>query len=155
MNWDAIGAVAEILGAIGVIASLFYLAGQIRRNSESVEAGTVQALSGATQNRLLAVAQSTGLAESFAKAMSGGDLSPAERAQLSFFTRASVREVENSFVQYRRGMIPVEVWRGYESLLRINLRGGVVEEWWSIEGATFDPEFRALVEEMLKEHAAA
>jgi hypothetical protein len=30
MNWDAIGAIAELLGAIGVIASLVYLAGQIR-----------------------------------------------------------------------------------------------------------------------------
>ena len=31
MNWDAIAAVAELLGAIGVIASLFYVASQIRR----------------------------------------------------------------------------------------------------------------------------
>jgi hypothetical protein len=29
MNWDAIGAIAELLGAIGVIASLIYLARQI------------------------------------------------------------------------------------------------------------------------------
>jgi hypothetical protein len=33
MNWDAIGAVAELLGAIGVIASLVYLAVQIRQSS--------------------------------------------------------------------------------------------------------------------------
>jgi len=26
MNWDAIGAIAELLGAVGVIASLVYLA---------------------------------------------------------------------------------------------------------------------------------
>ena len=30
MNWDAIGAVAELLGAVGVIASLLYLARQMR-----------------------------------------------------------------------------------------------------------------------------
>ncbi len=30
MNWDAIGAIAELLGAVGVIASLIYLATQIR-----------------------------------------------------------------------------------------------------------------------------
>ena len=30
MNWEAIGAIAESLGAIGVIASLVYLASQIR-----------------------------------------------------------------------------------------------------------------------------
>ena len=32
MNWDAIGAIAELAGAIGVIASLIYLARQIRQN---------------------------------------------------------------------------------------------------------------------------
>ncbi len=32
MNWDAIGAIAELLGAIGVIASLVYLAAQIRKS---------------------------------------------------------------------------------------------------------------------------
>jgi hypothetical protein len=33
MTWDAIGAIAELLGAMGVIASLVYLAGQIRQSS--------------------------------------------------------------------------------------------------------------------------
>jgi hypothetical protein len=36
MSWDAIGAVGELLGALGVIASLIYLAIQIRQNTESV-----------------------------------------------------------------------------------------------------------------------
>ena len=40
MNWDAIGAIAELLGAIGVIASLVYLAGQIRHSREQLEQDT-------------------------------------------------------------------------------------------------------------------
>lgn len=32
MNWEAIGAVGEILGAIAVLLSLAYLAVQIRQN---------------------------------------------------------------------------------------------------------------------------
>ena len=34
MNWDAIGAAAEALGAIGVTATLIYLAVQTRQNSK-------------------------------------------------------------------------------------------------------------------------
>ena len=37
MNWEAIGAVGEVLGAIGVIATLVYLAVQIRQNSTVLE----------------------------------------------------------------------------------------------------------------------
>ena len=33
MNWEAIGAVGEILGAIAVIASLFYVAYQVKQNT--------------------------------------------------------------------------------------------------------------------------
>jgi hypothetical protein len=33
MNWEAIGAVSETLGAVGVIASLIYLASQLRSNA--------------------------------------------------------------------------------------------------------------------------
>ena len=34
MNWDAIGAIGEILGAAAVFASLIYLAVQIRSSSK-------------------------------------------------------------------------------------------------------------------------
>lgn len=33
MNWEAIGAIAELLGAVGVSLSLVYLAVQVRHNS--------------------------------------------------------------------------------------------------------------------------
>jgi hypothetical protein len=36
MNWEAVGAIAELLGAIGVIASLVYLAIQIRMSRSVV-----------------------------------------------------------------------------------------------------------------------
>lgn len=38
MNWDAIGAIAETLGSIGVLISLFYLGTQIRLNTRQIKA---------------------------------------------------------------------------------------------------------------------
>ena len=37
MNWDAIGAVGEIIGAVVVIVTLLYVAKQIRQTSKSLE----------------------------------------------------------------------------------------------------------------------
>jgi len=42
MNWTAIGAVGEILGAVAVIVSLIYLAVQVRHNTESLRVQTLQ-----------------------------------------------------------------------------------------------------------------
>ena len=39
MNWEALGAIAEFLGAIGVIATLAYLAVLIRQNTRSLDEG--------------------------------------------------------------------------------------------------------------------
>lgn len=38
MNWEALGAIGEIVGAVGVIATLGYLAVQIRQNTRSSRA---------------------------------------------------------------------------------------------------------------------
>ena len=44
MNWDAIGAIAELLGAVGVIATLAYLAQQIRQNTSTVRSSAAASL---------------------------------------------------------------------------------------------------------------
>ena len=36
MNWDALGAIGEMLSAIGVIATLLYLSVQIRQNTRAI-----------------------------------------------------------------------------------------------------------------------
>ena len=43
MNWDAIGAIGEIIGAMAVFLTLIYLALQIRQNTKAVQAAAVDA----------------------------------------------------------------------------------------------------------------
>lgn len=40
MNWEAIGAIGEIIGATGVILSLFYVAYQVRLNTKQTDQNT-------------------------------------------------------------------------------------------------------------------
>ena len=70
MNWDAVGAIAELAGAMGVILSLVYLAVQIRQNTGQMERteraarGTAyQDLLTNLQSYLSPVAADAGLAE--------------------------------------------------------------------------------------------
>ena len=44
MNWEAIGAVGEIAGALGVIATLLFLGFQIRLSSKATTAATFDAI---------------------------------------------------------------------------------------------------------------
>ena len=37
MNWDAVGAIGEIIGAVAVLATLYYLAAQIKMQNRELE----------------------------------------------------------------------------------------------------------------------
>ena len=44
MNWDAIGAIGEIIGAAAVVATLFYLARQINDGSKQIKMASLAEL---------------------------------------------------------------------------------------------------------------
>ena len=44
MNWEAIGATGEVVGAVAVFATLVYLAIQIRQNTASLKASSHHAI---------------------------------------------------------------------------------------------------------------
>ncbi len=154
MNWEAVGAIAELVGAAGVIASLFYLAAQIRKNSASVEAATASSVSESSQQRLLAVAQTPELAEALRKWFAGEDLVGNEATLVAFYSRAMIRSVENTFSQYQRGLIGSAVWRGHESLLQTYVSGPIFASWWATDRESYDPLFRAVVDRLLDEPPA-
>ena len=75
MNWEAVGAIGELVGAAGVIATLVFLAFQIRQNSKLLRTNTTQL----EQNRDLAIAEAIGQSNSQEAAM----LALAQNAELS------------------------------------------------------------------------
>ena len=52
MNWDALGAIGEIVGALGVIATLAYLAVQVRQNTGAIRGATLNAVTQAQVSEL-------------------------------------------------------------------------------------------------------
>ena len=65
MNWDALGAIAELLGAAGVIITLTYLALQIRRSNALSLAESQRFSNHAATPAVVAIAQDADLARLF------------------------------------------------------------------------------------------
>jgi hypothetical protein len=55
MNWEAAGAVGEILGALAVLATIVYLARQVRDNSKQVKLNTTQSYASLVQDAYASV----------------------------------------------------------------------------------------------------
>jgi RNA polymerase-interacting CarD/CdnL/TRCF family regulator len=82
MNWEAIGAIGEIVGAFAVVVSLIYLALQIRHSRKAAEAqSTISTADMASRWRGMLL-QNSDLSDTLAKANSNETLSPSERIKL-------------------------------------------------------------------------
>ena len=81
MNWDVVAAIAELVGALGVLLTLGYLAIQIRDNTRSLEAASLQSvLDGPRDRYFLPMAQDREMADLFARGLNGLEhLRPDER----------------------------------------------------------------------------
>jgi len=146
MSWDAIGAMAELLGAIGVIASLGYLAQQVRQNTRSVRAASYQswfASYDSLSNLLLGDSELDALLHRAASDPQGLTLD--ERRRFLGVLRRAFRQFESLYYQHREGMIDRDLFEAWLSIYERSARGPLFEEFWRADQSIFSAAFRELV----------
>ena len=149
MNWEAVGAVGELIGAVTVVITLLYLAIQIRQNSQAVKNSAAQALL-SELNDSLRVASSE---PTTARAVILGqtlfeELSEEGRAQFITWIFAWMRTIEQAYFQYVQGSIEEEIWEGQMAHLRQLIHAPAVKEWWSRRRFFFSQRFQNYVDEI-------
>jgi hypothetical protein len=152
MNWDAIGAIAELLGAVGVIASLIYLARQMGQNARATRAASYQQFEISLSERITSQVNVPGLARIVLLGMSDLEqLNEEETRQFSAWHYANMRGYDNAYYQYRLGMFDEDRWRMCMTELKYySQQPGSVSLWDGIR-ETLSSEFIALVNEILGE----
>jgi hypothetical protein len=131
VNWDAVGAVAEMLGGFGVIASLFYLGVQIRQNTRSVRSASYHGIVANLSSLSGAIGRDVDAANI---ATVGGEnpegLNSKEQAQFRLLMISLFRSYENIFYQYSQNMIEPSVWRGWAISMTRQFWLPGVQAWW-------------------------
>jgi hypothetical protein len=147
VNWDAIGAIAELVGATGVIASLFYLGTQIRQNTRSVKAASYHAVVTNLSDYSSAIGRDQSTADLLFRGQSDFNaLRRTEQFQFALLMISLFRSYEDIFYQYRQEMIDESVWAGWSnSMTRIFWRPGV-QIWWPSWREDCHPKFREFLE---------
>jgi len=126
MNWDAIGAVGEILGALAVFLSLAYLAIQTRQNTQALRSAAFHQVRDSFAEVSLVMAQSPELVELLARAIRNEDLTFEEELQVSFIFTTIARKGESAYFQANEGTLQQESWLGIRStvvMILSSLRG--------------------------------
>lgn len=114
LNWDAIAAVGEILGAVAVLVTVAYLAVQVRQNTASVGTATHEsALSGFNEINL-AIAQSEELASIFQRGLYDPEsLSEVDGVRFAFIMRALSNQYFKVLRLHDSGALSMADWGPY------------------------------------------
>ena len=146
-----LGALGEFIGSIGVIASLIYLAVQIRQNSVSSKAQAVQSASDIMINLSLELADES-WTELINRASDHFDaLPPGERGRIGWLWFAVMRGTETLYRHYLEGNVDEQTWETYATAVQHNARMSGFRRWWrSVSGTyTFARDFDDFVTDIV------
>lgn len=156
MNWAAIQAVAETIGALGVIGSLVYLATEVRRNTRALQAAANQDLV-TSYNQLLEFAKTRYGAGIYHAVFTGPppDWTTAEYTAERTLLDQALRVFEQAYLQKRAGLLQDEVWQGWEETIKLAANVPAALRHWPQFRAQLSPHFVSFIESCQATHADA
>ncbi|MEQ1854993.1 MAG: hypothetical protein ABL963_00905 [Longimicrobiales bacterium] len=149
MNWDAVGALAELTGAIAVVISVLYLAWQVRGQVQETRLTAIHEVSVGFREGIAATFMDRQLAELFVKAKDGAEgLPEADRLQFVAFIQRNYRVWEDAFYQHRQGRLDDPHWHSMDRQYSSFLSWPGVRWVWSIRREFYTPQFREYVDSL-------
>lgn len=163
MNWNAIGAIGTIVGAAGVVATLVYLAYQIRQNAVQLEQNTLaakaaaqNASNGALRETRKSIFESLQMSETYFN----GNQDPGALDEISLMRyRLVIQNVTDVMLEiYTQTMVTgfsPETWQSQGRTLVVRALATPRGQWfWENYSDNHAPAFRAEVERIISENTA-
>ena len=155
MNWDAIGAFGEIIGASAVVISVAYLAVQIRRQTDQARLAATREIAIAWNAALTPLIENQELTDLFLKSGPSYDALPNhERLRVSGMYMQMMRLLEQQYLHVREGNIDPTFFESADrTYLELLVTPGS-QEWWARHKTHYSDGFRVLVDEQIKKAKA-
>ena len=148
--------IMQILGGIGVIGSLIYIAIQIRNNSRAMRAATYQQLIVSSVQGWLGMAHDGETTDIVLRGMDDFfALSRVEKARFRFLVMAYVGNFANGWFQLKIGTLRDNDWKAITGDMDAFFSTPGTQVVWPLVKSRFNPEFTAFVDQILLRQAAA
>jgi hypothetical protein len=142
VNWEAIGAIAELIAAIAVLPTLLYVAVQVRQNTRALKSSTFQELSSSLSSNAEAIVSIPSMVPLLVKLDAQHEpLTAEEKARFHYFMIMVFRRLEAVHIQRSLGSIDPEVIEGFQHSTVSLLVGGAGAAWWATGKRAFSKEF--------------
>lgn len=154
MNLSGLADIADLLAAIGVIASLLYVGYQVKETRKAVRAATAQARTDLGV-QLISTRFTTDIAELLVKSEDNPQaLTKAEKFKLKSFFTAHVRHCQNLFYQQQEGLLDEYFSYGVARTTTywVQKYPWAAEEWLEAQQIAA-PEFVEFINNALEKHS--
>lgn len=149
MNWEALGAIGEIIGAAAVVVSLVYLAMQIRAGVRATQAETEMEAARMWSEFHARVAHSPDMTRIWDLGHTDPDaMSDQDRQRFVWLVAEYFFLVEGLFKQQQRGFLSAGTWSAHERTLAGLLDNEIVREWWKSGVSPYGEAFRRHVDRL-------
>jgi len=114
MNWEAVGAISEAIGVIGVMLSLIYLALQVRQSNHATQAATADQITTRFIDFMNLAAGDTLFMNSFREGLPYvKSLTSEDKLKVLGMIQSLLKIIEEIHYQRLKGFIDDEAWVGW------------------------------------------
>ena len=142
MNWDAAGALGEIVGAIAVVITLAYLAAQIRSGNRALRTSVRDSAFRQLQDWNNQLVADEHFPLMFHRGLEDFDsLDAGERARFLHLAFSFVKLFENFYLHHRDGSLPIEGFEGTKAVFLVYIHRPGMRRYWAERRGFFDAGF--------------
>ncbi len=154
MNWDAMSAMAEIVGSAGVIITLIYLVIQIRANTNAMTRTEAREVQANCMTAYYAVANDRELSDIIVRGTKAmNDLDDVERYRFDLAVAGYLLPVEQAFAASRSNLYLQDDLAPLKTIVKGILDSPGCKEWWAERKQWFTPTFITMIDGILADES--
>jgi len=143
MNWDAISAIAQLVGSIAVVLSVLYLGVQVRQSTRVAKVAAQDAAAAAVRDVTNTFMESGEMARIWRAGLQNlSSLSPEDQARFFHATHQFLKALETIHFHHANGLMDEQLWLGWQELLRHYIAAPGISHYWSHRKEMFSERFR-------------
>ena len=149
MNWEAINAIAQAIGAFGVVASLWYLAVQVHRSTRVAKIAAQDSAASALRDVTKPYMENAELARIWQIGLENlSALSPEDQSRFFHAAYQFLKAFETIHFHHVHGVMDEQIWQGWCGLLQHYIASPGMEHYWKLRQDLFSARFQKFIREL-------